>query len=128
MKITIKKLPRVKKDEPLILKKWIQDLILSVCEGFLNLKIVQPISDGYRVVSVEEARIIPAETGQWIVVMPTLVNNQKNTVFMKACLEDGTECFVEVPVVRVFRNRATTPGTPPTIDPGNVPDGESELI
>jgi len=51
-----------------------------------------------------------------------------NMVFVRACLEDGTECFVEVPIGRIYRLRADTPGTTPTIDPGKVPDGSPELI
>lgn len=51
------------------------------------------------------------------------------TVYVKACLEDGTECYVPIKVFgTIYRDRADAPGTTPTIDAGKVPDGSPELI
>lgn len=50
-------------------------------------------------------------------------------IYMKACLEDGSECYVPVVISgTIYALPADTPGTAPTIDAGKVPDGTVELI
>lgn len=69
MSTKFKKLPRVKNLEPMILRKSIQNLIMSICEGVLNLKVVQPIISGGVVTEIKEGKLVFGEVGQAILEM-----------------------------------------------------------
>lgn len=60
-------------------------------------------------------------------IPPPQTNGQ--VVYFKACLNDGTTCYVPVLINgTIYRLPADTAGNPPTINPGKVPNGTVELV
>lgn len=48
-------------------------------------------------------------------------------IYIKACLEDGSECYVPLSVMGVIYELNTGTVTAPTINAGSVPDGSTVL-
>ena len=120
-----RRLPKQEKGGvPVMLRRSLANLVLAVCESFLNLRVVINNNDGTQA----EADIKQTEMGTIITIPAPAAGGSNNfSVYMKACLEDGTECYVPVLVSgAIYRNPTTTPTVPP-IDTGTVPGGSNQL-
>lgn len=53
--------------------------------------------------------------------------NQYDVVYIKACLDDGTECYVPVVIDGIIYAQNTGTVTAPEINAGSVPSGEQVL-
>ena len=113
--------------DPLMIRRRFANFVLDAVESFLNLRVIQLKDDGTGV----DADIKTTELGTVITLPPISAagSSSGQTVYVKACLDDGTECYVPLEIHgTIYRLPADTPGTTPTINAGKVPDGSPELI
>lgn len=109
-------------------KKW-RAMIVAVMNIVTNLRIFCPVTSN-GVTTYLEADIKMSPLGG-IVTLPDILfasgDGTAQIVYVKACLADGTECYVPIKVYGTIYRLPGSSVTTPTIDAGAVPDGSKEL-
>ncbi len=113
-----------------ILAKWFQDLVINAVNAARVTKVIVPQTDGTNHLPPLYADIKRTALGGTIITLPAndAGGGQKQVVYMKACLDDGTVAYVPVIVSGTIYRDSGSGTVTPAIDAGAVPAGSNELI